>query len=345
MLRVGKRGLCVPEQRSRSETAMVAYALEMDEKLLPFASELLADLDELGGDAEWIVELLASLELPSTTRVLDLGCGKGAVAVEIADELAWRVDGIDLHAPFIAACEEAALVTGVSCLCTFAVGDILALSRSVSDAVAGPGAVPGCDRYDVVVMAALGDVLGSWSATIAALRRFVVPGGFIAINDVVLREGGSSDFEGFADYLTRDAMIEQLESCGDRVVRAVIDQPDQPDQPGQPGQPDQPDQSDQSDQSAQSAQSAQRGACDEYVKHDRPDKHDQAGSAPIGSTENEPDHFEENRLIRHRAEALAVEYPGLATELLAFAAGQEAECAYLHENVSDVLWLLERGRD
>ena len=87
----------------RTEQEMVAYALEVDLQLLPYLPELLADLEELGSDAELITQVIADLDLAADSEVIDLGCGKGAVALEIADELGFKVLGIDLFKPFIQA--------------------------------------------------------------------------------------------------------------------------------------------------------------------------------------------------------------------------------------------------
>jgi hypothetical protein len=64
----------------RSDIEMVTYALQVEAELLPLVPELLADLDELGGYASVIAEVLADMALPQSTRVIDLGCGNGAAA-------------------------------------------------------------------------------------------------------------------------------------------------------------------------------------------------------------------------------------------------------------------------
>jgi cyclopropane fatty-acyl-phospholipid synthase-like methyltransferase len=87
----------------RSEDEMVAYALETYPELLPYVPELLADLGELGSDAQAITSVLDDLNLTESASVVDLGCGKGAVAVEVAEGLSLKVLGIDLFEPFIKA--------------------------------------------------------------------------------------------------------------------------------------------------------------------------------------------------------------------------------------------------
>ena len=60
--------------------SQIAASLEATPELLPFIPELLADVWALGGSPEALVELLRPLGLSGTaTRLLDLGCGKGAI--------------------------------------------------------------------------------------------------------------------------------------------------------------------------------------------------------------------------------------------------------------------------
>jgi SAM-dependent methyltransferase len=195
---------------------MIAYALEVDPILLPLVPELLADLDELGCDADLIVEVLEDLGLPGTSRVLDLGCGKGAVAIEIARELGFRVLGIDLFEPFIAHCRERAASAGVSNLCKFQHADIL----KVVDAF---------DPVDVAVFAAMGDVLGPLEETMGVIRRFVRPGGYIVINDDYVKDGGKAAFPRFESYASHDQTLRQLQSHGDLLVREALEALDGPD--------------------------------------------------------------------------------------------------------------------
>ncbi len=108
----------------RSEDEMVAYALEAPTALLRYLPELLADLEELGSDAEAIAGAIDDLDPTISTTVVDLGCGKGAVAVEVAEKLNLKVCGIDLFEPFMESCKELAESRG---------GDVLgALDQTVS---------------------------------------------------------------------------------------------------------------------------------------------------------------------------------------------------------------------
>lgn len=194
----------------RSEDEMVAYALEAHPALLPYLPELLADLEELGSDAQAITRVLDGLNLTKSTTVVDLGCGKGAAAVEVAEDLKLKVFGIDLFEPFIESCKKLAESRGVSELCHFIHGDILKLAGKM-------------ELCDVAIFAALGDVLGPLGQTVSIIRQYVKPGGYMVISDGFIKNGGSSDFPGFEQYADHGDMIARLTACGDTMVSEIIE--------------------------------------------------------------------------------------------------------------------------
>lgn len=79
----------------------IAQAMETDARILPVLPELLADLWELGPSAEQVVAVLKSVGVEPDSTVIDLACGKGAVAVALAEQLGVRVEGIDAFQPFL----------------------------------------------------------------------------------------------------------------------------------------------------------------------------------------------------------------------------------------------------
>ncbi len=188
---------------------MVAYALEMDPALLPYASELLADLDVLGSDVEVIVAAVAGLELGPAT-VVDLGSGKGAVAIALARELGLSVHGIELFEPFVDIARRSAAAAGVSDTCRFSHGDIATMA----------GTMP---PVDVAVFAALGDVLGPLDVTVGIIREYVRPGGFIVINDSCRRDGSTESFPGFENTGTPSETRSWLTAHGDDLIAEIIE--------------------------------------------------------------------------------------------------------------------------
>lgn len=186
------------------------HALEAPLELLPFLPELLADLDKLGSDAERITHVLRDLQLPPAARVVDLGCGKGAITIEIASVVKLHVVGIELFEPLVAQATAAAQAAGVSHLCEFRHGDIRA--------------VPGVSPFDVAVFAGLGDVLGTPAETMSVFRQFVRLGGHVLVADVFLRDGGTATFPGFEHYRPRTESVKGLTAWGDVLVTEVVEE-------------------------------------------------------------------------------------------------------------------------
>lgn len=192
----------------------LAESLDAKPELLPFVPELLADIWALGSDPELIVELLRPLGLPrGAARVLDLGCGKGAVAITLAKRLGFQVRGYDLFEPFVAEAERRAAEADVSALARFEVADMRDVLRDAKD-------------YDVIVVAAVGGVLGSFDRCVGALRQAVRPGGYMVIDDGFLAGTAKMEQAGYAHYASRDETLRQLAAHGDRLLREIVVSPE-----------------------------------------------------------------------------------------------------------------------
>lgn len=82
--------------------AAEAASLDADEALLPFLPQLLGDLWALGVGPDPAIRLLKrNLGLFAAPRVLDLGCGKGALLIRLAKEFGWPGYGVDIIPEFI----------------------------------------------------------------------------------------------------------------------------------------------------------------------------------------------------------------------------------------------------
>jgi len=186
----------------------VAQAMETDVRLLPLLPALLTDLWELGPSAKQVVAALESVGVEPDSTVLDLACGKGAVAVALAEQLGVRVDGIDAFQPFLLAARALATERGVSHRCRFEQGDIRNLLGQE-------------EQYDVALLLSVGPVLGDYERTIAGLRQLVRAGGYIVIEDGFLADGVPHQplAEGYAGH---SETLRQLTACRDVVVQEVI---------------------------------------------------------------------------------------------------------------------------
>jgi len=138
------------------------------------------------------------------SRVLDLGCGKGAAAVEVAARAGSRVVGIDACEDFLESARGLAERRGVARRCEFRAGDIR-------------GRLPG--GFDGVM------VLGVMplERAVPLARRLVRPGGWMIIDDVV-RAAGRRLPRGVS-ALTREDARARLSEGGDAVVAEVIPTP------------------------------------------------------------------------------------------------------------------------
>ncbi len=203
---VKKDGLTVDDDLNAS----LARSLEMSIDMLPFVPDLLKGMWALGSSPELVVDLLRPLRLDSArTRVLDLGCGKGAVSVILAEELGFRVLGVDICEDFLIEAAEKAVEYGVSDRCRFEFHDMRRFVRTASG-------------FDVVILASLGSVLGAYEPCVAALRKTVRPGGFMLIDDGFLKGSEPVTRAGYDHYVPHDLTLSQLTAHGDRLLKEVL---------------------------------------------------------------------------------------------------------------------------
>jgi cyclopropane fatty-acyl-phospholipid synthase-like methyltransferase len=194
----------------------LAQAQNISEEVLPYYHELLADLWEMGSFPDHIATMLETLYLPPyTSHILDLGCGKGAVTITLAEKLGVKVDGYDLYQSFLDEALQKAKEHRVVDLCRFEVADIHDTVQKARD-------------YDVVIFAAPGPVFGNLKQTVGQLRQTVRQGGYILINEGFAREDKKIDIAGY-DYVqgydsivTHEKSLQQLTAYGDKLLQEVI---------------------------------------------------------------------------------------------------------------------------
>jgi len=188
----------------------IAEAFDATPELLPFIPELLADLWALGSWLDVIVELLRPLGLPpETTRVLDVGCGKGAAALTLAQEFGFQALGIDFFEPFIREARERAKEMGVASRCRFVCADMQEMLHETRD-------------FDVVIYASVGGVLGKLHECVAKLRQCVYPGGYMLIDDVFLADPDKTESPWYMHCAGHEETLQQLTTHGDALLREVI---------------------------------------------------------------------------------------------------------------------------
>lgn len=179
--------------------------------LIPFLPCLLQDLWELGSNPDIMLQLIKKhMPLLEDTVVLDLATGKGAVAIKLAQNLNVKVNGIDIIPAFIEYAIQKAKEFHVSDLCQFTIGDINEVVNRE-------------EKYDCVILGAVGDVLGNPEQTLIKLKKTIKPGGYILIDDAYLIDTGKREqikYQNY-EYLTHEQYLELFSRCGLRVVEEI----------------------------------------------------------------------------------------------------------------------------
>lgn len=182
-----------------------------DPRLFPYLSELLQDLDDLGANPSLVDELLSRVPaLPATLRVLDLGCGKGSVALYLLARHPWSALGLDGMPDFVARARERASAMGCADRARFEVADIRTWE--------GEGA------FHLIVMGAVGPVLGDTEATLRHLDPWLEPGGLVVLDEVFLPEGHRCRNPAYAR--TRGELMADVQEAGFRVLGEQQEQAD-----------------------------------------------------------------------------------------------------------------------
>ncbi len=179
-------------------------------ELVPHLPDLLDGLDSLGCDPQRLSGILDRSGVATETVALDLGCGKGALSVALAQR-GHTVEGLDGFAPFIDAARSLAERSGVSDRCAFRVGDL----RDAPERRAG-----------LVCLVSVGRPWGSLGATVRALASIAAPGGWILIEDSY--RAALDPVAGFEEYDSYDATLDEVAGCGLEVVHVERDEPSGP---------------------------------------------------------------------------------------------------------------------
>ncbi len=154
----------------------IAASIDAPVALLPLIPELFAGLSSLGSPPRRVVNWLRDAGIGRRSRVLDLGCGKGAVSVSLARRLGCGVVGVDAFEPFVDAAREAARKARVSERSEFHAQDLRAFARGASRASSR--------KFDAVVVL---NVLPAERALPLA-QSLVKPGGVVVVDDAVALE-------------------------------------------------------------------------------------------------------------------------------------------------------------
>jgi len=203
------------DTQEKLATSLTAETTE----LIPFLPYLLQDFWEIGSEPQVMISLLEEYaDLPNDARVLDLACGKGAVSVRMAHQLGAHITGVDVIPDFVRYAEQKAKEFHVEHLCQFFVDDVNRYVDSQRD-------------FDVVILGAVGDVLGDPATTLARLKSTIKAGGYIIIDECYLPDDGSNENLGYRNYdlLTKSDWDALFAQAGLHFVAEHVGGADNPD--------------------------------------------------------------------------------------------------------------------
>jgi len=174
-------------------------------ELYPYLPYLLKDLWEIGTSAECVLNLLKRQKRefnPSKVKVLDLGCGKGAVSITLAKTFGFSVVGIDAVPEFVQFAREKAKDWQVAEKCRFEVNDIREYVNK-------------SDTFDIIILGSIGQVFGNIQQTLKILSKCLTADGFIILDDGYIPDG-SSYFHN--NYLPEAQFDQQIRRSGFRIA-------------------------------------------------------------------------------------------------------------------------------
>lgn len=141
-----------------------------NQEIFPYLPYILQDLWALGTDPQLVLSLATRHLKKSPLKILDVGCGKGAVSVILAINRDCTVLGIDGLPAFIQEAQIFAEKHNVADRCVFEVAD----ARQKIMELRG---------FDLIILGAVGQILGNLCQTLTKVALALNPGGYVVIDD------------------------------------------------------------------------------------------------------------------------------------------------------------------
>ncbi len=170
------------------------------EKYIPF---VLQDLWELGSIPEYIYQLIDNnIDTKKIKKIMDFGCGKGAVLSYLAKRMEFQGFGIDIVPEFIEFANQHSIENSVNDRLNFSIGDILEyIGRN--------------EKYDMVIYGYDSGLLGDVYNTISQLQNSISDSGYLIL-EIAFTLDQKERIEGLP---AKKELLEQL----DKSVLKTID--------------------------------------------------------------------------------------------------------------------------
>ena len=188
------------------ESIAAAMDAREDTAIIPFLPYILQDFWGLGTPFEIVKNLVQKhCKNYSSLNVLDLGCGKGAVSVQLAAALKCNCYGIDGIPEFVEESKAKAKEYGVDALCRFELGDVRKKIESL-------------DKFGVIIFGATGPIFNDYYTALANVSKCLAEEGI-----VIIEEGYIDDTNAFQHppYLSRKELLKQFERAGMELIDEI----------------------------------------------------------------------------------------------------------------------------
>jgi len=192
--------------KSLEESIVVAMDTD-DKEIFPFLPYILQDFWEIGASPADMITLIEKHSANySSLKILDLGCGKGAVSIQIAEKLRCECLGIDGIKEFIEYADKKAVEYKVEALCRFEQADIREKINELP-------------QFDVIILGAIGQVFGNYYETLTKLRKCLKKGGLILIDDAYI-DDSSAFFH--SELLKRSELLSQVNQANMEIIDELL---------------------------------------------------------------------------------------------------------------------------
>lgn len=165
------------------------------EKYIPY---VLQDLWELGSIPDYIYRLIDNhVDKKRLKKIIDFGCGKGAVLIYLAKRLNFQGIGIDIVPEFIESANKHSIENSVSDRLEFASMNLLRV-------------IDRPEKYDIVIYGYDSRILGDVYTSINRLQNCISDSGYLIL-EIAFTPDNKAKIEGLP---TETGLLEQLNKSG-----------------------------------------------------------------------------------------------------------------------------------